>query len=106
MILMMSLVGLEVGGMPGAFASGLATFRPPCLVYYTAYCLWDRFRDMPWQLIVRRGLAPLAPLKCLAEHGCEAEAELGEADAIVRAYQDSPDPAAMLATLAQLRRKL
>jgi hypothetical protein len=31
---------------------------------------------------------------------------LGEADALVRGYQDSPDPAAMLATLAQLRRKL
>jgi chromate transport protein ChrA len=45
--------------MPGAFVSGLATFRPLCRVYYTAYCLWDRFGDIPWQLIVRRGLASL-----------------------------------------------
>jgi chromate transporter len=28
-------------------------------MYYTAYRLWDRFRDRPWQQIVRRGLAPL-----------------------------------------------
>jgi chromate transporter len=59
MILMMSFVGLKVGGIPGAIASALATFGPPCVMYYVAYRLWDRFRDMPWQRIVRRGLAPL-----------------------------------------------
>ena len=59
MILMMSLIGLKVGGIPGAVASALATFGPPCLMYYTSFRLWDRFRDMPWQRIVRFGLAPL-----------------------------------------------
>lgn len=59
MILMMSFVGLKVGGIPGAIASALATFGPPCLIYYAAYRLWNRFRDRPWQQIVRRGLAPL-----------------------------------------------
>ena len=59
MILMMSLIGLKVGGISGAILSALATFGPPCLIYYTAYRLWDRFRDRPWQQIVRRGLAPL-----------------------------------------------
>jgi chromate transporter len=59
MILMMSLIGLKLGGVPGAIASALATFGPPCVMYYSAYRLWDRFRDMPWQRIARRGLAPL-----------------------------------------------
>ena len=59
MILMMSFLGLKVGGIPGAIASALATFGPPCALYYLSYRLWDRFRDMPWQRIVRRGLAPL-----------------------------------------------
>jgi chromate transporter len=59
MILMMSFLGLKVGGIPGAVASALATFGPPCLMYYFSYRLWDRFRNMPWQRIVRRGLAPL-----------------------------------------------
>jgi chromate transporter len=59
MILMMSLVGLKVGGVPGAIASALATFGPPCVMYFTAHRLWDRFRDAPWQRIARRGLAPL-----------------------------------------------
>jgi len=59
MILMMSFVGLKVGGIPGAILSALATFGPPCLMYYIAYRLWNRFRDRPWQQMVRRGLAPL-----------------------------------------------
>ena len=59
MILMMSFLGLEVGGIPGAVAGALATFGPPCAMYYLSYRLWDRFREMPWQRIVRRGLAPL-----------------------------------------------
>ena len=59
MILMMSLIGLKVGGILGAILSAFATFGPPCLIYYTAYRLWDRFRDRPWQQVVRRGLAPL-----------------------------------------------
>jgi chromate transporter len=59
MILMMSLIGLKLGGVPGAIASAFATFGPPCAMYYMAYRVWDRFREMPWQRIVRRGLAPL-----------------------------------------------
>jgi chromate transporter len=59
MILMMSFVGLKVGGISGAITSAFATFGPPCLMYYTAYRMWDRFRDRPWQQILRRGLAPL-----------------------------------------------
>src|ERR1700758_2354751 len=46
MILMMSFIGLKVGGIPGAVISALAAFGPPCTMYYAAYGLWDRFRDM------------------------------------------------------------
>jgi chromate transporter len=59
MVLMMSLIGLKVGGITGAALSALATFGPPCALYYLAYRLWDRFRDMPWQRMIRRGLTPL-----------------------------------------------
>ncbi len=48
-----------MGGIAGAVASALATFGPPCAMYYLSHRLWDRFRDMPWQRIVRRALAPL-----------------------------------------------
>jgi len=59
MILMMSLVGWKVWGFPGALASAFATFGPPCTIYFASYRLWDRFRDAPWQRIVRHGLVPV-----------------------------------------------
>src|SRR5262249_16820531 len=59
MILMTRFVGLKVGGLPGAIAGALATFGPPCLIYYTTHRLCARFRHRRWQQIVRRGLAPL-----------------------------------------------
>jgi chromate transport protein ChrA len=43
-ILMMSFVGWEVWGISGTFAIALATFGLPCVIYFAAYRLWDRFR--------------------------------------------------------------
>jgi hypothetical protein len=48
---------------------------------------------------------PLTALQWLAGHGCGAEAELGEAEQVVRAYQDSPERQAVLASLAALHRR-
>ena len=59
MILMMSFVGWKVWGIPGAVASAFATFGPPCTIYFVSYRLWDRFRNAPWQRIVRLGLVPV-----------------------------------------------
>jgi chromate transporter len=59
MILMMSLIGLKLGGIAGAIACAIATFGPPCAMYYAAFRVWDRFRHMPWQRIVRRALTPV-----------------------------------------------
>src|SRR4029077_16671614 len=39
MILMMSFIGWKVWGIPGAIASALATFGPPCAMYFVAYRL-------------------------------------------------------------------
>jgi chromate transporter len=59
MILMMSFIGWQVWGFPGAVASAVATFGPPCAIYFVAYRLWHRFRNAPWQRIVRGGLVPV-----------------------------------------------
>ena len=59
MILMMSFIGWKVWGLPGAAVSGFVTFGPPCMMYFAAFRLWDRFRAAPWQRIARRGLAPV-----------------------------------------------
>jgi chromate transporter len=50
---------MAVGGGPGAAAAALATFGPPCVMYFWAYRLWRRFRDTRWHYILRRSLAPL-----------------------------------------------
>jgi chromate transporter len=59
MILMMSFVGWKVWGIPGALTSALATFVPPCAIYFAAYRMWDRFRGAPWQHVARLGLVPI-----------------------------------------------
>jgi chromate transporter len=59
MILMMSLIGWKIGGLPTALASAVVTFGPPCAVSYTAFRYWDRFRDTAWQGRIRRGLTPV-----------------------------------------------
>jgi chromate transporter len=59
MILMMSLVGWKVWGLPGAVASAFATFGPACAIYFAAYRVWHRFRNASWQRIVRLGLVPV-----------------------------------------------
>jgi len=59
MILMMSLVGWKVWGIPGAVASAVATFGPPCAFYFAAYRMWDRFRGARWQPVLRNGLVPV-----------------------------------------------
>jgi hypothetical protein len=51
------------------------------------------------------GAAQLPALQWLASHGCNAEANLTEAQALIATYQDSPDRAAMLASLERLHRK-
>jgi hypothetical protein len=48
--------------------------------------------------------AQLPDLVWLARHGCAAQAELGEAIALVNAYRDSPGRAEMLAALTELQR--
>src|SRR5438477_2425264 len=60
MILMMSFVGWQVWGLPGAIASAFATFGPPCTMYFISYRLWDRFRETRWQPIVRNGIIPVS----------------------------------------------
>lgn len=59
MVLMMGLVGWKVWGLPGAVASSVATFGPPCFLYFASYRLWHRFRHASWQRIVRNGLVPV-----------------------------------------------
>jgi len=74
MILMMGFVGWKVWGIPGAIASSVATFGPPCTMYFAAYSLWHRFRDAAWQPVVRNGLVPVTTGLVLASGAVMARA--------------------------------
>ena len=59
------------------------------------------------ELLSRLGAyAPLTVLQWLAGHGCDADVELADADDLIRAYQDSPERAAMLASLVRIFNRL
>lgn len=58
-ILMMTLIGWRIGGLPTALAIALATLGPPCAMYYVAFRFWNRFRAARWQRAARRGLIPV-----------------------------------------------
>jgi hypothetical protein len=57
-------------------------------------------------LLMRLGEGrPLAALQWLARQGCDAEAEISDAEGLVHLYRTSPDREAMLSSLAALHRK-
>jgi chromate transporter len=99
MILMMSLVGWKVGGLAGALASAVATCGPSSAVAFVAFRLGDRFRDAPWQRIVRRGLVPVTVgiviasgyvLARAADNGWQAAAITGAAAGLILGTRISP----------------
>jgi chromate transporter len=99
MILMMSLIGWKVGGLAGALASAVATCGPSSAVAFVAFRLGDRFRDAPWQRIVRRGLVPVTVgiviasgyvLARAADNGWQATAITGAAAGLILGTRISP----------------
>jgi chromate transporter len=99
MILMMSLIGWKVGGLAGALASAVATCGPSSAVAFVASRLGNRFRDAPWQRIVRRGLVPVTVgiviasgyvLARAADNGWQAAAITGAAAGLILGTRISP----------------
>src|SRR6266851_2614207 len=99
MILMMSLIGWKVGGLTGALACAVATCGPSCTVAFVAFRLGHRFRDAPWQQIVRRGLVPVTVgiviasgyvLARAADTGWEAAAITGAAAGLMLGTRINP----------------
>jgi chromate transporter len=58
-VLIVTLVGWRLAGMPGALVSTLAMCLPSSLLAYGFTRVWERFRASPWRRGAERGLAPL-----------------------------------------------
>jgi chromate transporter len=65
-VLLATLVGWKVAGIPGAIVASLALFVPSSLLYYAVARHWSAHRGKRWHSALERGLAPVAAALILA----------------------------------------
>lgn len=58
-MLIVSLMGWQVAGLPGLLVSTFAIVVPPSLIAYSAWRTMERLKDAAWLRAVKIGLAPL-----------------------------------------------
>ena len=58
-MLIATLVGLRVAGIPGAILATLAIITPSSLLTAATVSLWDRFRAARWRRLIQAGLVPV-----------------------------------------------
>ncbi len=58
-MLVSTLVGWRVAGVPGALAATSGMIGPSSVLTYATARLWDRFRDRTWRRVVQAGLVPV-----------------------------------------------
>ena len=54
-----TLVGWRVAGVPGALVATAAMIGPSSVLTYATARLWHRFRERPWRRAVQAGLVPV-----------------------------------------------
>jgi chromate transporter len=58
-VLIASLIGWKVAGIPGALVALLAFCFPAAVIAWWVAELWDRFKDAPWRRTTQRAIAPI-----------------------------------------------
>jgi chromate transporter len=58
-MLVVTIIGWHVAGLPGALVSTAGMITPCCMLTFFVGRLWQRFRGAPWRQAVERGLAPV-----------------------------------------------
>jgi chromate transporter len=59
-IMVVTLIGYQVAGIPGALVSTLAMCGPSCVVTYVVSRTFDRFWDAKWRIVLQAGLVPVS----------------------------------------------
>lgn len=59
-VLVVSLIGWEVAGLPGALATTLGMCLPMSVLIYLLIDRWEHFAGRRWQTAISLGVAPLA----------------------------------------------
>jgi len=58
-VLVTSLIGYRVAGVPGSIVALLALCLPTAAIAWAVSGLRERFRESPWRGVIQRALAPL-----------------------------------------------
>lgn len=58
-MLVVTLIGWRVAGLPGAVVATIAFVAPAAVLTYTVTGLWERFREAAWRQTVQAGLTPV-----------------------------------------------
>ncbi len=58
-MLIVTLIGFQVAGVPGALVATVAMCAPSCTLSFFAARVWQRFRGAAWRRAVEAGLAPI-----------------------------------------------
>jgi chromate transporter len=59
-IMIVTLIGYHVAGLPGAVVTTLAMCGPSCIVAYVVSKVWQRFEAARWRVAIQAGLTPIA----------------------------------------------
>jgi chromate transporter len=58
-MLIVTLIGYQLGGPLGALAATGAICAPTCLFAYFFAQVWERFKDAPLRIAIQAGLVPI-----------------------------------------------
>ena len=59
-VIIVTLIGYHVAGIPGAAVATVGMCGPTCLVAFFVARVWDRFKDAPWRIAIQAGLVPVS----------------------------------------------
>jgi len=58
-MLVSTLIGLRVAGLPGAAVATLGIITPSSVLTLAVFSTWERFRNAPWRRKVQAGITPV-----------------------------------------------
>ena len=58
-LLIVTLIGYQLGGLAGALAATAALCTPTCLLTYCVAHVWERFKNAPLRIAIQAGLLPV-----------------------------------------------
>lgn len=59
-VLVVTLIGWEIAGLPGALLGTLALCLPMSILIFLLWGSWERLQGRPWRSAIQTGVAPLA----------------------------------------------